>query len=385
MKYTIQSIVYKEVHKSRSRLGLHLLARACAGLALVLPGLASGVSIIDEIGGDGFDGFDLTPCDGSLASNSSVAAEYANALDLCATTTEGSFAPGLISATFALAGGSGTPNAVSHSIRPQYGTGTTPRRGSALALLSTGTAAGSGDINPSFFGPQSSTSFGFLQGTTSSLPGDWLANNAGQVPNLPACPPISSTTAFDPVLLKLRIRVPNNARSFSLDASYFASDYPEWTCSNFNDVFVALLGAQFGAASNPADGNLATFDGVPATVNLALLPAGPFRQCVNGALGCQSMNAGTALSCTSTAQLAGTGMDVTSGLTSNDTCGTVGAQVGGGTGWFEMRGNVLPGDIIELRLAIWDSGDGTYDSDVALDNFRWSHLPATAGATPATP
>jgi len=36
--------------------------------------------------------------------------------------------------------------------------------------------------------------------------------------------------------------------------------------------------------------------------------------------------------------------------------------------------------VIELRLAIWDSGDHLYDSDVVLDNFRWAYNAVQAGA-----
>jgi hypothetical protein len=182
-------------------------------------------------------------------------------------------------------------------------------------------------------------------------------------------------------MLTLHIRVPNNAHSFRLDASFFASDYPEWACSDFNDIFVALLKSDFGDALNPPDRNLASFDGASTSVNLALLQNGPFLQCVDGPTGCFSTSQGISSSCLQTSQLVGTGMDA-SPASAADACNTPGGQVGGATGWFVMRGNVVPGDVIELRLAIWDSGDGTYDSDVALDDFRWSYQSVEAGATP---
>lgn len=50
-----------------------------------------------------------------------------------------------------------------------------------------------------------------------------------------------------------------------------------------------------------------------------------------------------------------------------------------GTGWLVMRGNVVPGE--KLRLAIGDTGEGFFDSDVALDRFRWSCQVATPGVT----
>jgi hypothetical protein len=46
-----------------------------------------------------------------------------------------------------------------------------------------------------------------------------------------------------------------------------------------------------------------------------------------------------------------------------------------------LRGNVVPGEIITLRFGIWDSGDGTIDSAVLLDNFAWSPDTVTPGTT----
>lgn len=352
------------------------IGRMAAALVLnAVPIVALATAMPDEIGGDNFDGFDLTPCDATLASNSAAPSDYAAALDLCATTTGASHAPGLVSATLSRVDGSGTPYPTTHSIRPSYGTGITPRRGSALALLSTGSAAGVADVNPSFGAPQP----GVVTGTTSALPADWLAANGGKVPNLPGCPDIATSAANDPVMLTLRIRVPNNAHSFSLDGDFLTAEFPEWTCSPFNDVFVALLDSDFGAALNPPDKDLATFDGAPAFVNLAALDNGTFTQCTDGTIGCASGNTASITTCSNTGQLVGTGMDAAA--SSNDSCARAGGQVGGGTGWFVMRGNVVPGDIIELRLAIWDSGDGSYDSDIVLDNFRWAYQPVQAGAT----
>ena len=34
---------------------------------------------------------------------------------------------------------------------------------------------------------------------------------------------------------------------------------------------------------------------------------------------------------------------------------------------------------MELRVAIWDTGDGIYDSLVLLDNWLWNLSPASPG------
>ena len=64
-----------------------------------------------------------------------------------------------------------------------------------------------------------------------------------------------------------------------------------------------------------------------------------------------------------------------------DSCGASGGMVGGGTDWLMLRGNVVPGEIITLRFALWDTGDGIYDSVVILDNFQWSAQPVTTGTS----
>jgi hypothetical protein len=36
------------------------------------------------------------------------------------------------------------------------------------------------------------------------------------------------------------------------------------------------------------------------------------------------------------------------------------------------QGNVVGGETIKLRIAIWDTSDGYYDSVSIIDNFQWS-------------
>jgi len=150
----------------------------CAGVAIS----AAATAAQDEIFGDGFDGFDHAACDPGLASDSTVAAQFAAALDLCQTTTEPGTSPGLISAALTLSSGSGAAAPQSHAIRTTFGSGNTPRAGAAMLVLSTGAAAAVGQTNPSFtaFQPGADTS------TSSAAPGDWLAANGGAFRWLPA-------------------------------------------------------------------------------------------------------------------------------------------------------------------------------------------------------
>jgi len=57
-------------------------------------------------------------------------------------------------------------------------------------------------------------------------------------------------------------------------------------------------------------------------------------------------------------------------------------MTGGGTGYLTSTGNVIPGETIELRFAVWDSGDGIGDSVVLLDNFTWSPAAVTPRTVP---
>jgi hypothetical protein len=294
---------------------------------------------------------------------------------MCQTATEVDRNPGLISATLTLADKTGTPAAASHSIRTAFGTNVIPPFGAAMVVLATGAAASQGQTNPSFTAPQP----GADNGTSGPAPPDWLSANGGTFPSAPGCPPASGSTVFDPVMLKLRIRVPNNARSFTLDANFYSSDFPEYVCSATNDMFVALLDSAYtGVPANPADKNLAVYVApslakYPLGVNLAQDNTGLFTQCVNGVIGCNNFTSSSISTCTSTSDLTGTGMDVADGV-----C-YAGSMVGGATGWLSISGNVLPGETIELRLGIWDSVDHSYDSLILLDHLRWSHATVTPG------
>jgi hypothetical protein len=228
--------------------------------------------------------------------------------------------------------------------------------------------------------------------TTSPVPSDWLGANANNFPNAPGCPdPQGGTTAHDPIQLKLRVRVPTNASSFDVSTFFYSSEYPEWVCSAFNDFFLTLLDSSFvpgaGQVGNPADKNLATYSSgassYPVGVNLAFGNTGLFTQCKNGATGCGGGAVpGNTNTCASTAQLTGTGFDIVKPAAqfANDPgyCGS-NDLAGGGTGWLTTTGNVVPGEIIELRFTIWDTGDQWYDSLVLLDNFQWSVNASTPG------
>ncbi len=372
----------------------------CSAPNLVNPGAFEfgGNSVDDDC--DGTIDNVLTGCETGLASNSANALDYAKAIDLCQTTTE---TPplnqkkwGVISGFFYRANGAGVPAANSRSIRQGFGSGVTPQLGTRMAVLSTGVAAAQtapNNTNPNWSAFQG----GQNMGTTSGVPADWLTANGNNFPNAPGCPdPQGGTTANDPIMLKLRIRVPTNAKSFSVKSYFYSSEYPEWVCSAFNDFFLTLLDSTFvpgpGETANPADKNLAFYDPppvgapfYPVGVNLAFGSTGLFKACVNGPTGCGGGSVpGTMTSCTGIAELLGTGFDIGNPLPQFP--GDPGwcppsNRVGGGTGWLNVAGNVKPGETIEIRFVIWDTGDAWYDSLVLLDAFQWLVTASQPGTT----
>jgi hypothetical protein len=197
----------------------------------------------------------------------------------------------------------------------------------------------------------------------------------------PSCPGnnTTGTTANDPAALEVKLRVPTNAKSFSFNSFFFSAEFPEFVCTTFNDFFVALVDAP--VTTNPKDKNLAVyiapdFKRYPIGVNLSY-STNLFAVCDDGPTGCSGGNPGNAKCLAGPALLTGTGFDtVTGGCGSppNDS-----RLLGGGTGWLTTAGNVKPGDTMELRMAIWDTGDGIYDSLVLLDNWIWNLSPASPG------
>jgi hypothetical protein len=343
----------------------------CSNPELVNPNAfdAAGNNVDDDCNGTVDDAIAL--CDQNLMSSSSDPFDYAKAMDICQTTTMTDNKWGVISATLTLTDGTGTPDPVSRAIRPMFGTKTAPRGGVNMAVFSTGHAAGVNDSNPSY----EPWVLGYDSGLNAPFPADFLAANGGNLPNAPGCPPpddFFETGANDPVMLTLTIRVPSNAHSFSLKSNFYSSEFPEYTCSPYNDFFVILLDSMYtGNPANPMDKNLAFYAGAgntnyPVGVNLAKGDTGLFTQCVNGDTGC-SGTAGTISTCVSTDDLAGTGFDTPA---SGD-CDS-NSLMGGATGWLTTSGNVMPGEIITLRIAIWDTSDHSWDSLALVDGFQWS-------------
>ncbi|MCY1068348.1 choice-of-anchor L domain-containing protein [Nannocystis sp. RBIL2] len=356
---------------------------ACADPELVNPGAYEYVGNTVDDDCDGNTDEEAPSCDAALASDSADPLDYARALDLCQMTVENPPDPkdrtwGVIGGKFSLADGSGLPAAVSRSIRPGFGDKIAPQKHSRLMVLSSGNAADANDTKPPFVKFEGGANLG----TTSPPPQDWWTAIGGKLPNPPGCNVPQVPSANDPIMLKLRIRVPTNAKSFSTKMYFFSAEYPEYVCSQYNDFFVALVDSD--AEGNPDDKNVAIYDdgntSWPIGVNLVKVAEGLFTQCQGGEVGCAAQGVPTSdyNGCKNTSELIGTGFD------QNDfsTCDPAQTMIGGGTGWLTMTGNVSPGEVMEIRLAIWDTGGHIFDSVVLLDAWEWSLDPAEPGVTP---
>jgi hypothetical protein len=282
---------------------------------------------------------------------------------------------GLISGKLTLADGTGTPAAAGRAVRPKFGNQIFPLKGQRFAVLSTGAAAAPGDTNPPFEAFQG----GKTNGTQSGFPADFLAAHSGVLPNSPGCPAPNGIVANDPIMLTLRLRAPTNAKSFSFNTFFFSAEFPEYVCTQFNDFFVALVDSN--VTTNPKDKNVAVyiapdFKRYPISVNLSH-GTNLFGVCDAGPTGCAGGVPGTASCLAGPSLLSGTGFDPNIGG-----CGTPpndSPLLGGGTGWLTTAGNIAPGEIMEVRIAIWDTSDPVFDSLVLLDNWLWNLNPASPG------
>jgi hypothetical protein len=356
---------------------------------------------------DLFDVPDTLPCDTGLYSDSSDAQNHARALGICRTTEADPAALedktwGLVEASITRADGSPLADLTARSIRTGFG-GVTPStlEGDSIVVLSTGIAADATQTTP---GPNQGAPAGFNVSnihTPASLAliddtctselciVDWFhsANPPlkaiDELPTPPDCPPQNIDTpseAHDSVMLTLTLRAPTNVKAFTFNTYFLSAEYPEYVCSDFNDQYLALVDTPSGPATppNPPDKNLLTYSAAgkkwPIGINVA---AGTnlFAVCDSETANptCWDTDLDPTSCSLGSAQLLGTGFEATTSAP---------CLIGGGTHWLTVSGNVVPGELMRLRLVIWDVGDYGFDSVALIDGFKWlttSTQPGTTG------
>jgi len=321
-----------------------------------------------EFVGDGVD----NDCDAATSDSSAVtcsanaqkfvgvtALDMAHAMELCQMASGNKW--GIVSASQIYANGANPPAAdltkiqnEQDAITNKFGNNVNPKMGATMAMFSSGKARDQND--PNWVTPISGTTY------TSSIAyspnpggplGTYLAAHGGNlVPG--TCGATTCTTgtgANDSTDLRLVIKVPTNAKSFSYDFRFFSAEYYTFQCTAYNDYYLAML--QSSAMGIPADKNI-SFDALnhPVSVN-----NGFFQDCGGNGKGCNTCPGGTAA-------LSGTGFDGVNG---------------GSTEWLTTDAPVVPGETITLDLSVFDVNDHIYDTLVLLDNFRWSAVPKTVG------
>jgi hypothetical protein len=317
-----------------------------------------------EIPGDGIDNdcdgrVDEAPaaCDQGLALQSSDALDFARSLGLCeraAPNAQGKARTwGVLEAAIETTDGKGKPLPRQYGIQTAWGAQVTPRAGASMVALSSGVA-------------RTPTQPGYvaLPKGTDSTPNAHAAP-PGFPKNAQGCPVSRFPQAFDSVVLRIKIRVPTNAKGFSFDFKFYTTEYAEYVCQAYNDSFVTILETK--APLPPTLDRNVSFgpNGDPINVNSAFF------------LACSPDTAwnGKAFACPlGTAELVGTGFDaIPAGL------GKIAQN--GATDWLRTTAPVVPGEDMTVSFMIWNVGDHWLPSSVILDNFQWS---AETVTTPVT-
>ncbi|MCS6900849.1 MAG: choice-of-anchor L domain-containing protein [Polyangiaceae bacterium] len=178
---------------------------------------------------------------------------------------------------------------------------------------------------------------------------------------------------YDGIALDMKIRVPTNAKSMKFNFRFFTCEFPNYVCQQYNDVFAVLM------VPNPLPTDHNMFDPVSKSANIAFesIANNPKQGNVIGVNNQSFLTAcdntgdpDTAgyVNCKGESELAGSGFEDHAA-----------------SAWLTTQVPVPSGQIIYLRFAIWDSGDGALDSTTIVDNFQWSAEGGTGVVTKIDP
>ena len=309
-----------------------------------------------EIAGDGIDDDcdgaidNLAPtCDQGLAVADSDPINAARAAELCKLSM-GPKDWGVVSAKWVSPDGSAPPGnpsyALGHGLLTGLGPNVHVQAGKSLLALSTGTARQPTDAG---YQPVS----GFNKFSTDAFP-------MGFPKESPACPGIITGAPHDGVALEVSLRAPSNARGFSFDFNFFTYEWPGFSCSQYNDVFLALVspipaGLPDGNISFDPQGNLISANST--FIEVCGCQGGPPCQ-IGGQPVCTLGDAG----------LVGTGYQDQ-------------FQDHGSTGWLTSAASLTPNQSFTLRWTGYDSGDGLLDSTTLIDHWQWLVTPGVEVGT----
>lgn len=301
-------------------------------------------------------------CDDGLAVGDPDPFSGAKSIELCQKATDQDKKWGVITAKYVRADGASNPAPLplQYGLKQKFGNNVNPQGGKSMLVLSAGNARDAND--PDACGTESC-----------------FGNSGGNAPpgfpqDVPGCD--GDTAINDDVALDLKVRAPTNATGYSFNFKFYSFEFPEWICTAYNDQFIALINPapmgsingniSFDSKTNPVSVNIAFFDVCdPSSKSLwaqecaffgGSCPPAPNPYCPSGK-----------------AELQGTGFDQWDG-----------GAYAGGTSWLKTQAPVKGGDIINVRFAIWDTGDEALDSTALVDNFQWiaNGGTVTIGTTP---
>ncbi len=154
--------------------------------------------------------------------------------------------------------------------------------------------------------------------------------------------------ARDLVWFAFEVPVPPGTFGYRVDLAWFSAEFPEDVGAP-GDVFV------WWQSSEAFTGNLAYLDGQ------ALTPTGAASAVVDSGL------VGNAPG------LLGTGFEGTQPSSCRFDGGTyANCPNGGSTGWLELDGPVVPGEVVQTTVALFDVDSLDIDTTVVIDNWRWN-------------
>lgn len=306
---------------------------------------------------DGTPGDSAKPCDMGLALDDVVAGDGAKAIELCRTATMSDRKYGVISANYVHSDGTAfAAPGLQIGLEPTWGTAVQTRAGATMLVLSSGASRSIGQT-------------GACNGISCQIA---AATAPMGFPQPDTCPP--TPAIFDDVALEVQVRVPSNATGYAFNFKFYSFEFPDWVCDTkgYNDQFVALVNPPPMGAYVPTGssfGNI-SFDSNnhPVSVNMGFFdvcdPTTPNRfasNCLKGSNPSICPKIPTMYCPLGTGELAGTGFD-----TWHTTVGPAGA-----TRWLATTAPATKASIITIRFAMWDAGNGQFDSTTLIDNFHW--------------
>ncbi len=316
-----------------------------------------------------------------------AALALARSIDICdEKVTSESNLPGLISASLLKGMSEQSIHAYSVFANASETEGTPyklrPRKGSSFAVLSTGKAIDAAHFADKTINTQEREIATTGPGTIPSLFSQGKADFKLQSNSLCG----TADKVYDVAALSTKLRVPSNAKGFTVKYRFFTSEYSEYVCKEFNDFFVILLESEH--PDTPADHNIAFDENHnPISVNNAFFTSCTPLDCTSNA--CPAyMRCETAEGSKKICKPLLTGNKVSEPCADGDE-GRLAASTfntfkegRGASSWLATSASVVGGEVIDLHFYLWDTGDSKRDSLVIIDDFQWEYKDVTLGTLP---